>query len=74
MKPSFALALGLLSALALRTAALEAVGVVERVDLEKHTLHLRAAGQDRVVRIAADVEVIDANDPLAGAWFAVPRQ
>lgn len=38
--------------------ALEAVGTVRKVEVEKSVLHIQANGRDRVVPVAADVKVL----------------
>jgi hypothetical protein len=62
---------GLWLSLAPCAPALEAVGVLGRVDQAQRTLHLNAGGQDRVIRVADDVRVLDAaGQPLAGGLAA----
>ncbi len=40
-------------------SAFEAVGTIQKVDADKGVLHVHAGGQDRTVKIAKDVKILD---------------
>lgn len=50
--------------------ALEAVGTLTRVDGDGRLLHLNAGGRDRVLGVAADVRVLDAEGQALAAGLA----
>ncbi len=51
--------------------AFDAVGTIKKVDADKGTLYLHANGQDRTVKVARDVKVLDADGKeLAGGLRA----
>jgi hypothetical protein len=42
-------------------SAFDAVGTLKKIDLQERIIHLFANGQDRMVRAAKDIKVLDAN-------------
>ena len=62
-----ALALLLLALLCSSVAAFDAVGRIIRIDHDKNVMHVNANGRDRVVAIAKDVKVSDAEGKVVEA-------
>lgn len=58
MKNPITVVAGGLLLITVHAIALEAVGTIESIDLDKNVLHIRANGQDRSVAIAKDVQVL----------------
>jgi hypothetical protein len=58
LRKSMGLCVVLLLAVPIIARAFEAVGTIQKVDVEKKVLYIHARGQDRTVRIAEDVKVL----------------